>query len=116
MNTFVTELWALFLLVIISDGVGAALAARTCWRIRHRAQLARVLAIFMATLAVVDLSDTVNSVVNSSRPANTVAMVQALAGRTLRSAATWYLALKLMNGYSSQHKGEDTDETTSPTA
>lgn len=117
MTTLLHELWTLFILVIISDGIAAALAARNCWRLRDRPKaraLAIPLAVFMAAIALVDLSDTVNYVVNATQPSNTVALVQGLIGRSARSAATWYLALKLMNGYSSGHKGE-TYETTQKT-
>lgn len=112
MNILVRELWAVFVLVIISDGIAAFFASRACWRLRRRAQLAWPLTIFMFTIALVDLNEATNIAANGIRNPEGVATYQALIGRMVRSAATWYLALRLMNGYSSQHK-EKTDETTS---
>lgn len=104
MNPLLREILALSILVIISDGIGAALAARAMWRLRNRPKarhLAVPLMIFMGALALVDLNDAVNAAANGScRTSVDLALVQALAGRIIRSIATWYLALKLMNGYS----------------
>lgn len=111
MNIFLSEMVTAFLLVILSDGVAAGLAARSCWRIRKRAKLALPLATFMAALAVVDLSDLVNVLVNGLRNPSGAGAYQALAGRVVRSFATWYLALKLMNGYSSQPKEPAKEQT-----
>lgn len=106
MSTLTKELWAVFVLVIISDGIAAFFAARSCWRLRHRAQLAWPLAVFMFAIALVDLNDMANIVANGVRNPGGVGSYQALGGRVVRSVVTWYLALKLMNGYSSGHKGE----------
>lgn len=112
MNTLVRELWAVFVLVIISDGIAAFFAARACWRLRHRAQLAWPLTVFMFTIALVDLNEATNIAANGIRNPSGVATYQALAGRMIRSAVTWYLALRLMNGYSSRHTEEERDNAT----
>lgn len=114
MKVFVSEMVTAFILVILSDGVAAALAARKCWRLRKRAGLALPLAVFMGALAIVDLSDLVNVIVNGVRNPSGPGAIQALIGRALRSVATWYLALKLMNGYSRQHQEEEGNATTTP--
>lgn len=107
MNILLSELAMLFVLVVISDGLAAFGAARSCWRVRRRASLAWPLTIFMASLALVDLSDVINIAVNGVRNPGGVGYWQALVGRVVRSAATWYLALKLMNGYSSANEEEE---------
>lgn len=116
MNVLVAEIVTAFIVVTLSDGVAAALAARSCWRTIKARPKARPIAIplgiFMAATALVDLSDLTNFLVNGVRNPAGAGAYQALAGRVVRSAATWYLALKLMNGYSSGHK-ESTHETTS---
>jgi hypothetical protein len=116
MKLILSELVTAFVLVALSDGVAALLAARACWRLRSRPkarQLALPLAIVMATIALVDLSDMTNFVVNGVRNPVGVGAYQALAGRVVRSAAVWYLALKLMNGYSGGHTEGESNETTS---
>lgn len=115
-DILLAEIVAAFVVVTLSDGAAAALAARSCWRVIQSRPKARPLAIplgiFMAVIALVDLSDISNFIVNGVRSPAGPAAYQALAGRVARSAVTWYLALKLMNGYSSGHKEED-NETTS---
>lgn len=114
MNVLLREVLALSVLVIISDGIGAAMAARAMWRLRKKPK-ARPLAIplmtFMGALALIDLSDAVNAIANGScRTSVDLALIQSLVGRIIRSAATWYLALKLMNGYSSDSPAEQTED------
>ena len=92
-------------LAILGDGVAAFLTAKTLWRIRGRAKLALPMAIVMAALAVEALNSTVNHTVNlrdTHLPA--AYLVQAFVGRALKAGATWYLALKLMNGGSKSIK------------
>jgi hypothetical protein len=67
----------------------------------------------MAAMVVVDLSDIANFAVNGVRNPIGASAYQALIGRAVRSAAVWYLALKLMNGYSGKHTEGESNETTS---
>lgn len=101
-NPIIASLLLILILVVLGDGVAAFLAARSCWRIRHRARLALPFAIVLAALAV----ESLNSIVNNSVNLRGVEMppaylIQSFVGRGVKAAATWYLALKLMNGGSS---------------
>jgi hypothetical protein len=115
MSIFAREMAVIFVLVVLSDGLAAFFAARSCYRLRRRANLAWVLTVVMATFALVNLSDAANVFANGVRNPGTFSYWQALVGRVLRSGATWDLALKLMNGYSKQHQEEGNDERTKTT-
>lgn len=98
-NPIIAEALLILVLVILSDAVAALLAARSCWRIRNKARLAVPFAVVLAVLAVESLNSTVNHSINlHDVKLPTAYLVQAFIGRSLKAAATWYLALKLMNG------------------
>jgi hypothetical protein len=101
---FVSALLVLILL-ILGDGVAALLAARSCWRIRWKAKLALPFAVVMFALSVESMNSVVNHSVNlKGIEVPTAYLVQAFIGRGVKAAATWYLALKLMEGSGEKQK------------
>ena len=100
-NPIIASAVLVLILVIIGDGVAAFLAARSWWRIRKRAKLALPFAAVMTVLAIEAMNSIVNHSVNlQGVTLPTPYLAQAFAGRALKAAGTWYLALKLMNGSS----------------
>lgn len=98
-NPIIASAILILILMIMGDGVAALLAARSCWRIRAKARLALPFAIVMAALALEALNSIVNHSVNLRGLTLPKAyLIQAFIGRAVKAAATWYLALKLMNG------------------
>lgn len=98
-NPVLASALLVLILVILGDGVAAFFAARACWKIRGRARLALPFAIVMCALSVESLNSVVNHSVNLQGITLPVPyLIQAFIGRGLKAGATWYLALKLMNG------------------
>jgi len=94
---------AILWLIIISDGVAAAIGARAAWRLQFqhaRPELATAFAVGFAFYAIASFGSVCNSALNGNGlvlpPGSYLAW--AMCFRALQSIGMWAIVLTLMNG------------------